>query len=182
MFDNGSFRRRRKRFKRFGRGETPAPTRPKLNCKVPSSIEFAAEYRLEPVMGQVPNSVPVMGHYIQDQPNFYPVPNIPESYMIQHYNKRPTRLPCDPAEQQILDPSVFLTTPPTTPPTETSTHVFNMSPVLGGVGEVSPPNRYCEDPVRSPNYLHEVTISSDEVPHSQSPPSTSYIALHSNPS
>ena len=23
-----------------------------------------------------------MGHYIQDQPNFYPVPNIPESYMV----------------------------------------------------------------------------------------------------
>ena len=27
-------------------------------------------------------SVPVMGHYIQDQPNFYPIPNIPESYMV----------------------------------------------------------------------------------------------------
>ena len=55
MFDNGSFRRRRKRFKRFGRGETPAPTRPKLNCKIASRIEFGSEYRLEPVMGQVPN-------------------------------------------------------------------------------------------------------------------------------
>ena len=110
-------------------------------------------------------------------------------FQMQHYNKRPTKLPCDPSEQQVLDPSVFLTTPPTTPPTETSSNVFNMSPGMRG-GDVSSPTRYSETS-RSPGYLHEVTVSSDQVAltvsHSQSPPSSSsspppYIALHTTPS
>ena len=54
MFDNGSFRRRRKRFKRFStttRGES-ATSRQKANSK-----EF--DFRLETVMGQVPNRLDI---------------------------------------------------------------------------------------------------------------------------
>ena len=53
MFDNGSFRRRRKRFKRFGKGENGSSRGSKV---VPKVEQFSNEFTvMESVMGQVPN-------------------------------------------------------------------------------------------------------------------------------
>lgn len=156
MFDNGSFRRRRKRFKRFStttRGES-ATSRQKANSK-----EF--DFRLETVMGQVPNSVPVMGAYIPEQPNFYTVPNHPP-YMIQQY-KRPSKLEYEGGDQQVMDPSVFLTTPPTTPPNSTSTTVFNMSPILLSNNPDTRPGYHL------PTYKHEVCADKRDQANSAPP-------------
>ena len=107
---------------------------------------------------------------------------VPILFQIQQY-KRPAKLQYDAADQQVVDPSVFLTTPPTTPPNTTSATTFNIAPIMIA-NNPSPDTRPGEEVAyHVPNYLQEETVSSDEMSpittsqqSNTSPPS--YLAQH----
>ena len=106
------------------------------------------------------------------------------TFQIQQY-KRPAKLQYDGGDQQVVDPSVFLTTPPTTPPNTTSTTAFNISPVMISNNR-SPDVRTGEEAAyRVSSYLHEETVSSEDMrlspatsQQSNPSPPPAYLAQH----
>ena len=93
---------------------------------------------------------------------FLDQPLILPSLQIHQY-KRPSKLPYDTADQPVVDPSVFLTTPPTTPPNSTAAASFNIAPIMIATTH-SPGSQPNEEVVyQVPSYILEESVPSDHM-------------------
>eukprot|EP00116_Pleurobrachia_bachei_P000374 sb/3460636/ len=141
MFDNGSYRRRRKRFKRHGSTDCRSGKRSSRNTvnrvqtisdilnatlSAPTSVEQSS-LPFEPVLHGSPSTthefIGTRGYYSSHPDNNADqcFPNVMQAASYDHHQQHNKlghkRAPTISFENENIDPNVFLATPPTTPPT-----------------------------------------------------------------